>query len=184
KNHFYLATECGAENLAVISGPFSEKTNINESMESFYESLCEICEKALEHDMKILVEPLDRYAHKRKFIGPSKDLLLLMKKVKKRYKNIGVAFDTAHSALNDENIEESISLLSPYIEQIHLSNAVLDSDDPMYGDNHMELGFPGFLHEESIFKFIDAAEELDLFKNGKIRLSMEVRTPSTANSDV
>jgi len=175
KESIYLAAECGAANIAFVPGQDPGAERRLEATEGFYESLCEICEEAAKYNMNVLVEHLDRYAHKKRLIGPMKETVQLLSSVGERYKNIGLAFDTAHSALNGENILDAMEQAKSQIHQIHFSNAVLDPNSELYGDFHMPIGEPGFLTEEKIIDILQKADELSLQSEQGLRVAVEVR---------
>ncbi|MCM3763863.1 sugar phosphate isomerase/epimerase [Neobacillus niacini] len=174
KDSMYLAAECGAANIAFISGPDPGADLRKAAMESFYLSLCEICEEAAQYNMKVLVEPLDRDAHKKRFLGPTNEAVALFTRVRESYSNIGLGFDTAHAALNGEDITQALHLAREFIGQIHFSNAVLDPTDTLYGDHHIPIGKPGFLDVSGIRSLLQKAEELGLTADS-LRIAVEVR---------
>lgn len=174
----HISLEVGASNVALISGPNHGVGMKKESLDGFYESLCAICEEAAKLQIKVLVEPLDKYAHKKRFIGPSKDLFFIVQKVKKKLENIGIAFDTAHAGLNKESMENSLELVQPYLEQIHFSNAVLDPNHELYGDHHIPIGDPGFMTEVRIGGIMQKLIELYTHSDKDLRVSIEMRTPT------
>ncbi|WP_080872636.1 sugar phosphate isomerase/epimerase family protein [Oceanobacillus timonensis] len=178
KDNIYLAAECGASNIAFITGPDPGSERRKKGMDGLFESLCSICEEAEKYNITVLVEHLDRIADKKRILGPIDETVQLLLRVKENYQNIGLAFDTAHSALNGENILEAIEEGSQLIQQIHFSNAVLDPLNELYGDNHMPIGSPGFLNNEKIFEILQKAEELDMNKEFGMRVAIEARTPS------
>lgn len=90
-----------------------------DAAEIFYQTLSEICEEAAKYNINVLVEPLDRGAHKKRFLGPTSEAVALFARVRESYPNVGFAFDTAHAALNGENIYEALELAKPYINQLH-----------------------------------------------------------------
>ncbi|MFC0273384.1 sugar phosphate isomerase/epimerase family protein [Metabacillus herbersteinensis] len=175
KESLYAAAECGASNIAFISGPDPGVQLRKDAAESFYQTLSEICEEATQYNMKVLVEPLDREAHKKRFLGPTSEAVSLFARVRESYPNVGFAFDTAHAALNGENIYEALELAKPYINQLHFSNAVLDVEHELYGDHHMPIGRPGFLDSETISSILWKVEELEIQADQGLRVSIEVR---------
>jgi sugar phosphate isomerase/epimerase len=175
KGSLYAAAECGASNVAFISGPDPGFNQREEAAESFYLSLCEVCEEAAIYNMKVLVEPLDREAHKRRFLGPTSEAVTLFARVRESYPNIGLAFDTAHAALNGEDIYEALELAKEQINQLHFSNAVLAADDELFGDHHMPIGKPGFLDVEKMVGILRYVEELGITKDKGLRVSVEAR---------
>ncbi|MEH7081151.1 sugar phosphate isomerase/epimerase family protein [Neobacillus drentensis] len=175
KENIYFAAECGARNIAFVPGPDPGPERRLEAMEGFYEALCDICEEASKYHMNVLVEHLDRFAHKKRLIGPMSDTVELLSSVAKKYSNIGLAFDTAHAALNKEDISEALELAKAQIHQIHFSNAVVDPNSELYGDFHMPIGEPGFLTIEKISDILRKADELSLQSEHGLRVAVEVR---------
>ena len=176
KESLYLAAECGASNIAFVTGEDPGLNRREEGIEGLYESLCEICEEASIYNMNVLVEPLDRYAHKKRLIGPTNETVNLLLRVEEKHNNVGLAFDTAHAALNGESIYESLELSKDLTKQIHFSNAVLIPNSGLYGDNHMQIGDPGFLNIEEISNILRKAEELKIHSSEDgLRVAVEVR---------
>ncbi|WP_179134584.1 sugar phosphate isomerase/epimerase family protein [Oceanobacillus timonensis] len=171
----YGAAECGASNIAFVTGADPGVKLRKDAMEGLYESVCEICEEAAAYHMNVLVEPLDRDAHKKRIIGPTNEAVGFIHRVEKQYKNIGLAFDTAHAALNGEDIHEALEEAKHETHQIHFSNAVLDKKNHLYGDNHMPLGEPGFLTIDKIASALRKADELGIKKEEGLRVAAEVR---------
>lgn len=175
KEHLYAAAECGASSIAFVPGPDPAVHLRTEAMEGFYESLCDICEEAARYQMNVLIEPLDREAHKKRLVGPTSDAVQLLSKVKESYDNIGLAFDTAHAALNGEDLTEALTLSQSFIQQIHFSNAVLNPDSELYGDHHMPIGEPGFLDVKGIADILQTADKLGIQNESGLRIAVEVR---------
>ncbi|MEK4803128.1 MULTISPECIES: sugar phosphate isomerase/epimerase family protein [Oceanobacillus] len=178
KDNIYLAAECGASNIAFVPGIDPGPERRQEGLEGFYESLCALCEEAEKFNMNVLVEHLDRTAHKKRILGPVDETVQLFSRVKESYQNIGLAFDTAHSALNGENVIDAIEVGKEFIHQIHFSNAVLDPTSELYGDNHMAIGEPGFLTTQKIIEILKATEKLNIGTGSGLRVAIEARTLS------
>jgi sugar phosphate isomerase/epimerase len=176
KESLYLAAECGASNVAFIPGPDPGIHLREQAFEGFYEGLCDICEEASKFNLKVLVEPLDREAHKKRLLGPTSDAVDLISRVEKQFPNIGIAFDTAHAALNGEDIFQAMEIAGSQIHQIHFSNAVLNDNHPLFGDHHMPIGEPGFLTSEKIASIIQKADELGIQAEDGLRIAIEVRS--------
>ena len=88
-----------------------------------------------------------------------------------------LAWDSAHVALNEENLIESLTTAAPLISQLHLANAILDPQAQGYGDYHMKFGEPGFLTTASAAQIIRTALHLALPEElGPISLAIEMRT--------
>ncbi|WP_449537556.1 sugar phosphate isomerase/epimerase family protein [Ferdinandcohnia sp. Marseille-Q9671] len=182
KNSLYLAAEIGAKNIAIVTGNTPGNERWAEGIEGLFESLCEIAEAANEYNMNLLVEPLDRFSHKKRIIGTTEETVALLSRVKEKNNNIGIAFDTAHAALNGENILEALEIGKDLIHQIHFSNAVLDSQSEMYGDFHMDIGEPGFLTPKRIAAILQKASELGIQQENGLRVAMEVRGKGDKNT--
>jgi hydroxypyruvate isomerase len=177
KEQLYLAAECGARHVALISGPDPGIAMRQAATEATATSLCEICDEAWHlASLFVLIEPLDRAAHKNKLIGPTQEAVSLVRKVKNSCSNIGISWDTAHSALCGEDIFASLVLAKDHIRQMHLANAILERNDPGFGDHHRPLGLPGFLTEQIIGRLCRTVLDQDLFAGARPCLAAEVRT--------
>ncbi|MCJ1908336.1 sugar phosphate isomerase/epimerase family protein [Planococcus ruber] len=176
------ANEAGASNIALVTGPDPGEELRKKAGENLIKSLSSICAEAKSYGLEVLVEPLDRHAHKKMFLGPTEDTYNILSTVKKNHPNIGYAFDTAHAALNEEEIETAIELAGPLINQLHLSNAVLNPVDPLYGDHHIPLGAPGFLTYERAVSILEKVKMQGLFAAKPFRISIEVRTNENENA--
>lgn len=181
KESLYGAAECGVSNIAFVTGADPGGARRMDAIEGLYESICELCEEAATYNMDVLVEPLDREAHKKRIIGPTKDAVELIRRVKKQFSNIGLAFDTAHAALNGEDINEALEKAKCETHQIHFSNAVLNDKDSLYGDNHMPIGEPGFLTVDKMASILRKADELGIRKENGLRVAAEVRGRDAEN---
>ena len=170
-----LAAEIGAKNIAIVTGDDPGPEKWADGIEALYESLCEIAETAKVYKINLLLEPLDRFAHKKRIIGTTDETVELLTRVQKTSNNVGIAFDTAHAALNGEDIFEALEIGKGLIHQIHFSNAVLDKKSDLYGDFHMEIGEPGFLTVEKISAILQKAQELDIQAEDGLRVAVEVR---------
>jgi sugar phosphate isomerase/epimerase len=181
KDNLYLAAECGATNIAFVTGADPGIERRSNAIEGLYESLCLISEEAANYNIKVLVEHLDREAHKKRLIGPIEEAVALISRVASSYPNIGLAFDTAHSALNGENVISALNCAKPVIHQIHFSNAVLDASSDLYGDLHMPLGEPGFLNTATMARILEQADKLIFEQNKDLRVAVEVRGTNQAD---
>lgn len=175
KENLSLAAECGVSNIALVTGPDPGPQHRAAAIEGLSDSLSSICQEASAYRMNVLIEPLDRFAHKKRLIGPTQEAVDLIAAVQRSHPNIGLAFDTAHAALNGENLFEAMSLSRDHIRQIHFSNAVLDPAHSLYGDRHMPIGEPGFLSGATIADVLRKAIELGIPSPDGLRVAVEVR---------
>ena len=148
KKNLPIVAETGARTVSFIGGPDPGAALRERGYEALYRSMSALCAEAADFGMSVMFEPLDRFAHKKRLVGPTVEILPVFARIKAEHPNFGMAFDTAHAALNEEDIKASLRLAKDQIVNVHLSNAVLDSRSPLYGDHHMPPGAPGFLTVE------------------------------------
>lgn len=157
----HLAAESGTTKLSMVSGSAPEDNYRNEAKKYLAESIVSISQEAKQYpNMNLQIEPLDRFAHKKQLIGFTDETVEWINQLKTDCSNLYLAWDSAHVALNEENLENSLKLAAPVISQIHLANAVLNKTDPLYGDYHMKFGPPGFLNEHTAISIIKTAMTL------------------------
>jgi hydroxypyruvate isomerase len=177
KQELPAAAECGATGFAVLSGPDPGPVNRAAATEQLCRSLGELADALKAYPgMRLLLEPLDREAHKNALVGPTGEAAALVRRVRQVHPEFGLSWDTAHVALCGEDILDSIKTFCPCIAQIHLANAVLDRTNPQFGDHHMPIGKPGFLNSKVIAALFRQAAEIGLFGKNKPGVSVEVRT--------
>jgi sugar phosphate isomerase/epimerase len=140
-----FAAEAGGDAVAVISGIDHGPGLREESLRCLAEALRLLCAEMKQHGMRLLLEPLDRMAHKRQLIGTTADAATLIRALRSDGFDAAIAWDSAHTALNGEDLKDSLLAARELVGQVHLSNAILEPSDPMYGDFHMPLGPPGFM---------------------------------------
>lgn len=173
------AAEIGVHNIAFISGPSPGEELREAALESFYLSLCEICAAAKSYGINVLIEPLDYRAHKQKALGTTDETVRLISKVREEYNNLYFAFDTAHAALNEEDLREAVIKALPLMDQIHFSNAILDSREELYGDHHLPIDDEtGFLNQAFINELLLHISSRKAALNGKLRVAIEVQGKS------
>lgn len=149
KDALMIASKSNADYLGIASG--TNNQNMLKGLDIFINSLKEIFEFIKDNQLKIklAIEPLDQYAHKKNVIGSLDFTLRMINRLEALgydENNYIITFDTAHVALNEDDFDESIKKLSKYIYKFHFANAILDKDDSDYGDNHMSFD-RGFINE-------------------------------------
>lgn len=179
----HLSAECGTSKISLVSGSDPGDRLREEGKKCFGEALVRISEVVRQYDNMLLqVEPLDRFAHKCQLIGPTNEAVEWLKSLRPDCPKLYLAWDSAHVALNQENLEESLTMAAPYISQLHLANAILDPQSEGYGDYHMKFGPPGFLTTEVAATIIRTANNLELPKNfGPISIAVEMRTNNSSD---
>ncbi|MFC1798383.1 sugar phosphate isomerase/epimerase family protein [Thermodesulfobacteriota bacterium] len=152
------AFECGADFIGFISGPDVAIDRRNEAKKQLSKSIREMVHAAKQFGpMRFLLESLDREAHKKNLIGPTNEAVNLILQLRDTVPELYLNFDVAHIKLLAEEPIESLSTAIGVISEIHLANCVDNPKSPLFGDNHIPIGDPGFLTSEYI---------ADLFKKG------------------
>jgi len=169
------ARASGSRTVAMIGGPDPGPALRERGYDSFYRSMNAICIEAANLGMTVMFEPLDRFAHKKRLIGPTDEVIAAFARVRAEHPSFGLAFDTAHAALNEEDIGSALDLAKDQVVNLHLSNAVLDKDDPLYGDHHIMPGAPGFLTIDRAASIVARTLNLRIAAPGGLRISVEAR---------
>ncbi|WP_413742805.1 sugar phosphate isomerase/epimerase family protein [Sodalis sp. RH15] len=174
----HLAAACGTSKLSLVSGDDPGEERREEAKKGFAEALVRVGETARQYpDMLVQVEPLDRFAHKRQLIGPTGETVEWMMRLRPDCPRLYLAWDSAHVALNQEDLADSLKLAAPIMSQMHLANAILDPQAQGYGDYHMKFGEPGFLTAGVAERIIRTALALPLSPELKaISIAVEMRT--------
>lgn len=173
------AVACGASTIALVGGPDPGPALRSKGYDSFVGSMTAICDAAADLGAKVMFEPLDRFAHKKRLVGPTDEAVAAFARVREQHPSFGLAFDTAHAALNEEDVAGALALAGEQVANLHLSNAVLDKADPLYGDHHMMPGAPGFLTVEAAATIVAGAARLAAAAGGGLPVAVEARARPT-----
>ena len=154
-----LAAQSGADGLAFLSGPAPQSPGRTpEAIARFTDSMLEIAAGMAPYPhMSLLLEPLDRKAHKRNTVGTTREAAGIIRRVREVCPRAGLVWDSAHAALNGEPLEAALAEASDAVRHIHLCNAVLRPGAPGYGDFHIPPGPPGYLDERRAAALLAAA---------------------------
>lgn len=174
------AVECGSKTVALVGGADPGPSLRARGYDSCYKSLVEISAAAADIGVAVMMEPLDRFAQKKRLVGPTPEAVELFARVRAEQPTFGFAFDTAHAALNEEHCTEALQQAGDQLVNLHLSNAVLDPRDPLYGDRHMMPGKPGFLTEARAAEIIAEAARIEARQGQNIRVAIEARALATS----
>ena len=157
----HRAADCGATRIAFVSGSDPGAAQREAAKSALGETLEQIGEVMSQYPQMIMqLEPLDRFAHKCQLIGPTDETLSWMKQLRRTCPRLYLAWDSAHVALNQEDLIVALRQSGSLVSQLHLSNAILDPNDPGYGDHHMRFGVPGFLTPAVAANIVAAARQL------------------------
>lgn len=177
------SAECGSGNFGVISGNDVGILEKSDAFKALIKSLQELTAFAKDHHQNLIFESVEKFSGRRALLGSTEETLELMEMLKSELPSLYLCFDSSHAALNREIVTESLVKTQPYIGNVHLSNAVLEIEDPLYGDNHLDPGLPGFLTVRTAQKLLSKAWELKLnAKNGLI-VCTEVRQSDDITPD-
>ena len=171
-----LAAECGADSYAFFSGQRPYDINLlSDSIKAAEASLCELADYSKQYkNLSLMLEALDVNVHKKNTIGNTSVATKIIHNARNLNPNTYLVWDSAHFALMKEDLRTSLRNAKGVIGQIHLCNAILDSDDSLYGDYHIEPGSNGFLTTLRAADIIQAAKTLNLGDN-HLPIAVEVR---------
>lgn len=175
KQRLPAAVETGARTVAFIGGADPGADLREAGYDAFYRSLSAISAEAANLGLTVMFEPLDRFAHKKRLVGPTAEVVGTFARVRAEHAGFGMAFDSAHAALNEEDIAASLTLAKDQIVNIHLSNAVLDKSSPFYGDHHMLPGAPGFLTVDRAATIVVQAARQKMGRSEGLPIAIESR---------
>jgi len=169
------SAQAGADAFAILMGRRPESDELlGAAVLGAEEALCELAACAARlGGIKLLIEPLDRDAHKRGTIGPAADAARIIRSARREYANVGMVWDTAHMALQEGDPLRSLAKAADTVMHLHLCNAVLDKSSPAYGDYHiLPEAEGGYLSAGSAARIMRAAAAL---LNGEIPAAVEAR---------
>ncbi len=170
-----FAAECGAEAVAFLSGP-DLPAHREEAVRRLRISVEELAAAVRAAGLrKLIMEPLDRTAHKKRLMGPTAEAVAFAQDVRRTHPDFYLTLDVAHATLMGEQPVESLRLALPVLHHIHLCNCVSDPTHPLYGDRHMEWGAPGFLNKDTARAILKAAAEAGFLGPARPIVSIEVK---------
>ena len=145
--HLDWAREGGARLLSVSSGPDVAANERPKAYKAFEDYLTRLCEAAAP-DIELMIELFDRSVDKKFLVGPTQETVELIRSMHgKDVTNIGIMLDMAHVALNGESFAKALQSSVPYLRHVHIGTCVTrDRNDPLFGDKHPPIGYPGADH--------------------------------------
>ncbi len=122
-------------------------------------------------------------------IGPTLEVVQMLKDLRRRRPCLGLTFDTSHILQMKEDLASTFSRAQEVVAHVHLSNCLIkDRSSPFYGDKHPPYGLPG--SEIGIPELAGFFRTLKVegtysraFPTGKPVLSLEVITPPGRTSE-
>jgi sugar phosphate isomerase/epimerase len=134
------ASECGARRFGFCSPPESPAEHRADAICFFRDELVELSFAARKCGVAVSLEALDRKAHKRGLMGLTAETADFASSIRSVVPEFGLVWDTAHTALNGEDLIESFRLSASHVTAVHFSDAALDPASRQYGDWHMQVG--------------------------------------------
>lgn len=134
------AAECGALRFGFCSPASVEPARRNEARHALTEELTDLAHESKKRGLALVFEGLDVQAHKKGLLGNTEELSQLARDVRAAVPGFGLVWDSAHAALNGDDLVASYRTLAPHVLIAHFSEAVLDPALPEYGDRHLPIG--------------------------------------------
>ncbi len=186
KGHFGDAVQQGCDVVQVISGPAEAEPNQRlQQLRRFEKSWLELCRAARKYDLKVIVEPLDTQADKKKAVGSTAEAVEMVKYLADEVDNAFLCLDTSHMILNGEDVVSSVKTAMDYIDEFHICNPVLAGDSELFGDKHIKLGAPGVLDIQAVGSLIAECLRMGFFSaSRRPKLFLEVRNANDRVSDL
>jgi sugar phosphate isomerase/epimerase len=184
--HLDDAAEQGADAVAIISGPAEPDEQPRATqLKQFEKSMLQLCEAANKRQLKVVVEPLDTRAHKKKAVGLSGEAAQMCRRVKQQTGNMYLCLDTSHMILNGEDVIAEVDAAMDCIDEFHICNPVLKKDDPKFGDTHIKFGEPGQIDLEEIGRIFARCVEIGFFTTSRRpKMFLEVKNQNEEVIDV
>ncbi len=173
------AAECGARRFGILGGLDPGPARRHGALDALFDSLVELSDALAPHaPMQLVLEPLDRGAHKNGIIGPTDEVLRMGSRLSEAGRPFAICWDSAHMALCGEDIVESFASCEPLMSQVHFANAVLDRTSSGFGDYHIRIGPPGFLDISGIARVLRRGLDSGFFARQRPAVAVEVVTPA------
>ncbi len=169
------ASQGNAKYIGLCSGKHVHA--IEDEYQAFKHSLQELLRFCASSPVELLIEPLDAYADKRFILGNETRVTQLYQDLQadNPHQLPLLCIDTAHIALNHDPIIPYMQHLGKYANRIHFANAVLDPDDPYFGDKHLPFNTTGFLDDTEIKTLFSASQSI-VFNTPEVYLTCEIRS--------
>lgn len=136
------AYELGAQGFAFLSGGYRSDT-LESSCRQLVKSAIELCRYSAEKgSMPISLSLFDHDVDKKCLVGPTELAVRLADEIRQSVDNFGLLVDLTHIPLLHESIEQALLPTIPYLNHVHIGNAVVEPGLPAYGDQHPRFGFP------------------------------------------
>lgn len=169
--------EWGADCLGVLSGPDLREPFRAQAREQLVRSLVELgTGPEARAGLRVMLEPLDRTAHKFGLIGPTREAIDAILAARKLGAAVFMSWDSGHVQLNEEELLPSLRMAAPVTRHLHLSNPVIARESPLFGDHHYPVGVIGVGTAAVFGEILRAAEGMTFPATERVSVAVEVRT--------
>ncbi len=171
-----VAHAFGATRVVTVSGADLGPERRAAHTAGYVEFLTALCAAAA--PLPLVIEPMDREIDKRALIGPTAEAAALVRRVHAAGPtNLGLLVDMSHLPLLGEGFDQALDVAGELTHHVHLGNCLLsDRGDPLYGDKHPPLGYPGSEHDAShLREFVAALRRSGYLARDGATVSFEVR---------
>ena len=166
------AREAGAMAIMVSPGPApASEAERQEALALLTDSLKALCAAA--PDLRVMIEPLDVTVHKKQALGYTPEAIALAEDVRSGPGQFALCLETAHIALNGEDVAAALAMGSELASTWHFCNAVTTPGLDMYGDHHPPLGAPGFLDVPMMADLMAVGREIGFLGERRPELMIE-----------
>ena len=169
------AYETGATHIGISAGPNVGILERSSAYKALIKSIGEIADYTNKNNLTVLLEPSDCFKHNKNLLTSTYDARELLEIISKEYSNVKLSLNTAHVSLNREDLCEAMDLAAPFIERVHLSNAILDLHNPLYGSHRILPDLPGFLTAKVAEQIFSHAYKANINKDTGIKAAVELR---------
>lgn len=171
--------DAGANAFSILSGRKPEAAGkLPEALRRLEEGMLRLADCAAGYpQFSLFIEPLDRDVHKCGTLGTSQEAAALIEKVRLVHPKTAIVWDSAHFSLQEGDLSKSLRTCGGVIGHIHLCNAILQQNAPLYGDYHIMPGGRGYLHADFAARLLVEAVAI-LPDSEAIPLAVEARAQS------
>jgi sugar phosphate isomerase/epimerase len=175
----------GSKGIAFLAGKWTEETK-DQNYSQLLKTTIHVCQYAATKDMTVNLEVFDYDLDKAVLIGPAPYAAKFAQEVRRECDNFGLLVDLSHFPITYESSKFVIQTLKPYINHLHIGNAVVKEGYPAYGDKHPRFGYPNSANDtKELLDFFKVLKAEGFFKeNTPFVLSMEVTPTPDDDADI
>ena len=156
KQRIYHLKQCGVNSISLSSPRFFDTINYDDALLKLKEMLCEIYDYCSLMSIDVLFETFDVSVDKKRILGNTEATYCFFEEIVP-CADFGLIWDSAHFALERDNLLMSLSKLKRHIKRVHLANYSLDNNFCYFGDKHLpfgELGDMGIADVKGVVSFL------------------------------